>query len=707
MSGYRFHPLVHAVGEDGAAVVSPSSIDVMQSAAGAAVEPHGYAGLPPNCSKSLTLQILDNYIPEDADEKKQSPNPAILETEPKEDVGLDIYYEASPSYPLEIISSTNEMLIPIGSTFVYNDTIYKIDDWQDTLIYDTTLYLDQDITLSGGETLNINTTYGGVVQVVVNGAVTADKAVVIHGGTGGIYPQHQQKTHLPWFNCIAFGNGVESDRIRDDFNAPTMKNGVKASTTLAEAYKEERRKNGLIYSGIYNSSSGINNLNQFIAAEKITKDLNPDYGSIQKLYQRNTDLLSLCEDRVLKVIANKDALFNADGNPQLIATNRVLGTAVPIPGEFGISTQPESFASYANNCYFTDVQRGSVMQIKGDSMAPISQVGMLDYFADTLKDATLWKCLGTYDEKKLDYNLTIEKREDTSGALDQYGTKSFTTTTWSDRAQGWTSFKSFYPEQGASINNEYYTWKNGSMWKHHSNSTYNNFYASQSTSDITVVFNDSPASVKSFATLKYEGSQARVIENDNANDPSYYNIDAKTGWYCESISTNKQDGQVFEFIEKEGKWFNNIYGVATTLDNLDTSEISVQGLGQISTEVYSGTPSYPLKITHTGDLANVQHISEPIVTIQQGEAIPDQTVTITHATGYPLLYTDISPVDTGVQSSTNDTGSQREFPGDDTTNYWAHVDKITMRQAGDNVEAIFDFRVTMPVDGLLISVNYD
>ena len=70
------------------------------------------------------------------------------------------------------------------------------------------------------------------------------------------------------------------------------------------------------------------------------------------------------------------------------------------------------------------------------------------------------------------------------------------------------------------------------MWKHHSNSTYNNFYASQSTSDITVVFNDSPASVKSFATLKYEGSQARVVENDNANDPNYYNIDAKTGWYC-------------------------------------------------------------------------------------------------------------------------------------------------------------------------------
>ena len=120
---------------------------------------------------------------------------------------------------------------------------------------------------------------------------------------------------------------------------------MKASTTLEQEYKEEHRKYGLIYSGIYNSTSGINNLNQFIAAEKITKDVNPIYGSIQKLYSRDSDLVTLCEDKILKIVANKDALFNADGNPQLIATDRVLGQTIPFSGEFGISTDPESFAS--------------------------------------------------------------------------------------------------------------------------------------------------------------------------------------------------------------------------------------------------------------------------------------------------------------------------------------------------------------------------
>ena len=37
----------------------------------------------------------------------------------------------------------------------------------------------------------------------------------------------QYPIKLSWFNCYSFGNGVESDRIRDDFNAPTIDNGVK------------------------------------------------------------------------------------------------------------------------------------------------------------------------------------------------------------------------------------------------------------------------------------------------------------------------------------------------------------------------------------------------------------------------------------------------------------------------------------------------
>ena len=40
-----------------------------------------------------------------------------------------------------------------------------------------------------------------------------------------------------------------------------------------------------------------------------------------------------------------------------------------------------------------------------------------------------------------------------------------------------------------------------------------------------------------------------------------------------------QSGRVVEFKSKENKWFNKITGIATTLQNLDTSEFTVQGIG--------------------------------------------------------------------------------------------------------------------------------
>ena len=183
---------------------------------------------------------------------------------------------------------------------------------------------------------------------------------------------HGTAFDLDWFNCYSFGNGVESDRINDDFNAPIIGKGVKANAVLDEPYAEERKKSALIYSGIFNNTSGINQLNQFIAAEKITKDLNPIYGGIQKLHARDTDLIVLLEDKIFRILANKDALYNADGNANLTATNRVLGQATPYVGEYGISKNPESFASYGFRAYFTDKARGAVIRLSRDGITEIS-----------------------------------------------------------------------------------------------------------------------------------------------------------------------------------------------------------------------------------------------------------------------------------------------------------------------------------------------
>jgi len=350
---------------------------------------------------------------------------------------------------------------------------------------------------------------------------------------------------LEYTNCISFNNGVESDRIRDDFNAPTIGKGVRVSTVFEDNYGEENMKSGLIFSGIYNSKNGANRLNQFIIAEPITKNLNPEYGSVQKLHARDTDLIALCEDRVVKILANKDALFNADGNPQLTATNRVLGQAV-IPatfGSYGISKNPESFVDFTYRAYFTDKNRGKVLRLSMDGLTEISEYGMKDYFKDNLATET-GLILGTYDTNKGLYNLTFENEADT--------------VSFSEGVRGWTSRKSFIPEAGVSLNNIYYTFKDGKIFSH-DNETRNTFYGTKTDSEVTLILNDSPGSVKNFRTLNYQGD---------------------SGWTSSNIITDKQTGNVPSFIEKEGIYYNYISGeTQTTKADLDLKALNVQGLG--------------------------------------------------------------------------------------------------------------------------------
>ncbi len=432
---------------------------------------------------------------------------------------------------------------------------------------------------------------------------------------------HHMPFKLGWHNCWRFGNGVESDRIRDDFNAPQVANGVKASTVLATPYAEEHKSSGLIFSGIYNSISGVNDLNQFIQAEPITKDLNPRHGSIQALVTRDTNTVVFCEDKVFSVLTNKDALFNADGNSNVTSNAAVLGQAMPMEGDYGISTNPESLAVTADSMYFSDAMRGQVLQLSGNSIIPISDIGMKDWFNDNLPLVS--DAIGSYDDRKDEYNLTLNGAVPSANV---WRKPHYNTISYNEKTKGWTCFKDFKGgeddglELGISLNSKYYTFYRGSMWEHHTKTVNNNFYNTQYDSGVTLIFNDEPSSVKSFGTLNYEGTTSRqtafVSEDVNNTyiDPStnavtvindmsdlrYRNLTTKTGWYVNSITTDLQEAEDLEFINKEGKWFTTVKGASTffnshTDNNLDEREFSVQGLG-MGTVGSTGTPSAPYKL---------------------------------------------------------------------------------------------------------------
>jgi len=354
--------------------------------------------------------------------------------------------------------------------------------------------------------------------------------------------EHGQTHTLNWYNAISFGNGVESNRIRDDFNAIFIDTGVRASTVLAEPFKEEHKFNGLIWSGIINSRSGTNQSNQFNMANAITKDLLPSYGSVQKLFARDGDIVIYCEDKIVRALADKDILYNADGSGNVTASRNVIGNVIPFAGEYGISQNPESFAFYGFRAYNADPKRGVVLRLSRDGITPISAANMGSYFRNTLFGYNDY-IVGSYDNRNKLYNIS-------------YGNN---TACFSEDVNGWVTFKSFIPQNGISLNNIFYSYNKGELWQHDSpNVALNNFYGEQFSSSIELNINDNPSVIKKYKTLGYEGT---------------------SGWKA-NIVTDQQTSSELSFKEKENKYFANIAGEAQDIVNIDNKNISAQGIGR-------------------------------------------------------------------------------------------------------------------------------
>ena len=427
-----------------------------------------------------------------------------------------------------------------------------------------------------GERMNV----GEYVHVVVAEDVIDSDTVLVkrhtHASNFGLTNDIALPIALPWYNCFSFGNGIEISTARNAFNGARLQKGVKASS-IYEDYAEVKESTGLIFSGIYNSYSSFNETNQFIEALGITKRFNPDHGSIQKLFSRANDLIVLCEDKILKVLAQKDAVFKADGNPDLLATNRVLGQSVAFDGEYGISNNPESFAHHGFRSYFTDAKRGVVLRLSKDGLTKISDVGMDSFFKTRLaairelqitgSTGIDQNVVGSYDIDKEEYLVSSTRFtmlfDDASNFNDGL------TVAWSEDQKTWTSFRSYVPtHQGYSVLNKYYAGTGNTLYQFDTFNSpymaYDGFYPAYlgagmnpiHRSKVALVYNEQPGIIKDFTYANYEGSKAKIISNPDdeilsTNVPQF-------GWWIETVSTDLERGMSINFKNKENKWHNNI-----------------------------------------------------------------------------------------------------------------------------------------------------
>ena len=296
---------------------------------------------------------------------------------------------------------------------------------------------------------------------------------------------------------------IEEARITGGYNNTNVDYGVKAYI-VEEETNGFIRGSSLIYSGIFNSRTGVNNTNQFPVGEEITRSLDPSNGSIQKLYAENSNLTILQENKVSKALIDKDAIYSAEGGAITTSGSKVIGQVVPYAGEYGISKNPDSFAVYGYRKYFTDKTQNVVLRLSQDGITELSSYGMRDYFRDrfnNMDDAQgSGRVIGGWDIHNSQY--VVSTTTNINSTDNSYETLSF-----DESVRGWTSFFTYDPDIMFSLRNNFYSLKDNKLYFHYSNSVNRgNFYGKDNNTSITFLFNPNVSLVKNFNTVSYEGS---------------------------------------------------------------------------------------------------------------------------------------------------------------------------------------------------------
>lgn len=117
------------------------------------------------------------------------------------------------------------------------------------------------------------------------------------------------------------------------------------------------------------------------------------------------------------------------------------------------------------------------------------------------------------------------------------------TLTYDSGVQGWPSFYSYLPDWMIGMNNYFYTFKGGDLYRHNVNAVRNNFYGVQYNSTVQSVFNDIPLENKLFKTINLEGDDTwGVTLATDIQDSGFINA----GWF------EKKEQVYYAFVRNSG-----------------------------------------------------------------------------------------------------------------------------------------------------------
>lgn len=138
-------------------------------------------------------------------------------------------------------------------------------------------------------------------------------------------------------------------------------------------------ENLLRWTNKYFFDTKVNGLSTFDFDDK--KEVSDSYGNIVGIEEQGNSLTVICEKKVLSTYVGATEYQDAQGNPQVITSDRVLGYLRPLLGDYGTFLK-ESILNNGDYIYFLDARNGIFVRKTVNGIFPISgkiQTGGYEY----------------------------------------------------------------------------------------------------------------------------------------------------------------------------------------------------------------------------------------------------------------------------------------------------------------------------------------
>jgi hypothetical protein len=316
------------------------------------------------------------------------------------------------------------------------------------------------------------------------------------------------RVRLDWFNAFSYGNGVESYKIKDEFNRKGLELGIRTLTTTIEEYRQRTRIANITWSDVYREDSGYNGLSTFNQSQIIFVPLDEENGSIQLLHNSNSNLKVYQEDAIGIMPYNKNVIYDTQGGKIVGVANNVLDEKSYEPyahGMFG-TRHPESFVARGNREYVIDQQRGKLLRMSTDGATPISDYKFEHFFSRLMANNKDSFMVAGYDPKHGEYLFNIPNTADVMDL--QGGADESAVFSYKEKASGFPLIYTYSPDFILEANNDVYAWKNGVMYKLNASETRNNFFGVQYDSVLKFFANTEYSVEKIWNSLSLQSTHA-------------------------------------------------------------------------------------------------------------------------------------------------------------------------------------------------------